>query len=94
MEQMDDNVTETINESAKAGDEIKKAYVYKAKNGRKKLTYGLAIAGGAVGLIASGGLAGVALAAGGGLAGNLIGKKAEKKAKERVKHTEFERIGE
>ena len=64
----------------------------KAKKRKRKIALGLAAVGGTVGVVASGGLLGVVGLLGGGLAGNAIGKRREKAAKQKAVNCRFESI--
>ena len=80
MREVNDQQEEALEDTAVAGDELKKAYKYTASSRRRKIALGMAAVGGAAGVIMSGGLLGVAGLVGGGLAGNYVGKKAEETA--------------
>ena len=90
MRAIDEKQDEALEDSAAAGDELKKAYKYTAKSRRRKIALGMAAVGGAAGVIMSGGLLGVAGLVGGGLAGNYVGKKAEETAETKAEKCKFE----
>ena len=81
-----------MEETAAGGEELKKAYAYRAKKRQIKVAIAMAMLYGTVGAVVTGGvLIPIGLAAAGGFAGHEIGRKIEEKAVKRADALEFEK---
>ena len=79
-----------LDDSKKAGEEIKKTALSRAKKIKTRLAFGLGAVGAVVGTVATMGAGGAIIGGvAGGLAGGFFGKKKENIEKKIINNTEF-----